>query len=293
MNVITGEKFQDLCEQHFSIPEFQPYELADNRFIDAVKYSSKSLSNSKFVYINLDIIGGPIDEKDLNAESSQTQIFKDKVDLPGLLRSFTNPFNLILHNNDHWFGEEHLWMFDIPNLNKIYSQNTTIKHERLIPLPIGIANSMWEWGNLDEWNSIEPLEEKDHEIYFNFTIEGGCRDVKRPDCYNKFKSLGVPWLDSLNYSSYLRDLNNYKFLVSPEGNGIDCHRTWEALYLKVIPIVDRNPVTEFYSRYFPMVLVDNWNKFSLKELDGMYENADWSNYELLFFDNFINTFLNE
>lgn len=293
MNVITGEKLQDICDIHFSIPEFQPYELADGRFIDAIKFSADEVKNGDFVYINLDIIRGPIDSKDLNEESSKTQIFKEEVDLKRILYSLSNPFSLILHNNDHWFGKEHLWMFDIPKLKKIYSQNTTITHERLVPLPIGIANSMWEWGNLDEWKTIEPLEEKDHNIYFNFTIEGGCRDVKRPDCYNKFKSLGVPWLESLDYSSYLKDLNNYKFLVSPEGNGIDCHRTWEALYLKVIPIVDRNPVTEFYSKYFPMVLVDNWSKFSLKELDGVYENADWCNYELLYFNNFKNTFIDE
>lgn len=291
MNVITGEKLQDLCQMHFSIPEFQPYELSDGRFINLKTFFPNEVQNGPLIYINLDIIRGPIEEKDLTEESRQTQIFKDQVDLHKLLSTFQNPFSLILHNNDHWFGEEHLWMFDIPNLRNIYSQNTIISHERLIPLPIGIANSMWEWGDLDVWKDIEPEKEKDHDIYFNFTIEGGCRDVKRPDCYNKLKRLGIPWIESKEYSTYLRDLNNYKFLVSPEGNGIDCHRTWEALYLKVIPIVDRNTVTEYYSKYFPMVLVDDWNKFSLKHLDRIYETADWSNYELLFFNNFTNTFI--
>lgn len=291
MDVITGEKLQDLCQIHFSIPEFQPYELSDGRFINAITFSAEEVHNGPLVYINLDIIRGPIEEKDLSEESKQTQVFKDKVDLKRILLSFKNPFSLILHNNDHWFGEEHLWMFDIPNLNLIYSQNTIISHERLIPLPIGVANSMWEWGNLNLWKDIEPEEEKDHDIYFNFTVEGGCRDVKRPDCFNKFKKLGIPWLESKEYSSYLKDLNNYKFLVSPEGNGIDCHRTWEALYLKVIPIVDRNPVTEYYSRYFPMVLVDDWNEFTLKDLDGVYESADWSNYDLLSFTKYIKNFL--
>ena len=33
---------------------------------------------------------------------------------------------------------------------------------------------------------------------------------------------------------------NFTFIYSPEGTGIDCHRTWEALYLNTIPIMKRN-----------------------------------------------------
>lgn len=292
MDVITGEKLQDLCQIHFSIPEFQPYELSDGRFINAVNFSADKVYNGPLVYINLDIIRGPIEEKDLNEESKKTQVFKDRVNLKKILTSFENPFSLIIHNNDHWFGQEHLWMFDIPNLKTIFSQNTIISHERLVPLPIGIANSMWPWGDLEVWDNIELQLVKEKDVYFNFTIEGGCRDVKRPDCYNRFKKLEVPWIESKEYPEYLKDLNKYKFIVSPEGNGIDCHRTWEGLYLKVIPIVDRNPVTEFYSTYFPMVLVDDWNTFTLEKLDGVYESADWSNHKLLSFKHYTKLFLN-
>ena len=30
----------------------------------------------------------------------------------------------------------------------------------------------------------------------------------------------------------------YRFGVSPRGNGLDCHRTWEMLYFGMIPIVE-------------------------------------------------------
>src|SRR5207237_409730 len=32
----------------------------------------------------------------------------------------------------------------------------------------------------------------------------------------------------------------YPYWLSPRGGGIDCHRTWEALYLDIIPIVWNN-----------------------------------------------------
>ena len=42
-----------------------------------------------------------------------------------------------------------------------------------------------------------------------------------------------------------------------------------------------------------MVLVNDWNTFSLDELKGVYENADWSNSYLLDFDNFIKKFIDD
>ena len=80
--------------------------------------------------------------------------------------------------------------------------------------------------------------------------------------------------------------------VAYKNHGVDCHRTWEALYLKTIPIVDRSLVTEYFSQFFPMVLVDNWNTFNLEQLEGVYENADWGNIHLLDFDNFVKQFIN-
>ena len=59
------------------------------------------------------------------------------------------------------------------------------------------------------------------------------------------------------------------------------------LYLKIIPICQRNVVTEHFAKLFPIVLVDDWNVFKLSDLDGVYDSADWSNYNLLDFDNFV------
>ena len=150
-----------------------------------------------------------------------------------------------------------------------------------------MGNFCWPYGDLDLLSNIKIKNNKKDFIYFNFTLEGGCRDVKRPDCYEKCKKLDIPWIENSNQSEYFNNLNNYKFIVSPEGNGIDCHRTWEALYLKVIPIVDRNYVTEYFSKLFPMVLVDDWKDFNTEGLEDTYKNADWKNYNLLDFSNFI------
>jgi hypothetical protein len=49
---------------------------------------------------------------------------------------------------------------------------------------------------------------------------------------------------SLNPSDYFETLPEYKFVISPEGNGIDCHRHYEALIAGCIPVIEHNPMTE-------------------------------------------------
>jgi len=41
----------------------------------------------------------------------------------------------------------------------------------------------------------------------------------------------------LSVRKYLHKMGEHRFILSPRGNGLDAHRTWEALLLGVIPIV--------------------------------------------------------
>ena len=53
----------------------------------------------------------------------------------------------------------------------------------------------------------------------------------------------------------------YSFWLSPRGNGIDCHRTWEALYLDIIPIVSHSTLDSLYSS-LPILVINNWNEIT-------------------------------
>jgi len=58
---------------------------------------------------------------------------------------------------------------------------------------------------------------------------------------------------------YLKALAGHRFVASPEGNGLDCHRTWEALYLGTIPIVLHSRAMEYFRDLgLPILLIDNW-----------------------------------
>ena len=64
------------------------------------------------------------------------------------------------------------------------------------------------------------------------------------------------------------------FVASPAGNGPDCHRTWEAIYLKVIPIVLKSEIDEIF-KMLPIYVIDTWDELlNLTELDllNIYNN---------------------
>ena len=56
----------------------------------------------------------------------------------------------------------------------------------------------------------------------------------------------------------------YSFVISPVGQGLDTHRTWEALILGCIPIIRKNPIVEVF-KDLPVLMVNKWSDIN-KEL---------------------------
>ena len=70
-----------------------------------------------------------------------------------------------------------------------------------------------------------------------------------------------------------KKLINYMFVACPEGNGIDTHRFWEALYLNVIPVTTNK---NFYSQFenLPILAINKWEdlgSFSEDDLNLFYQ----------------------
>ena len=80
---------------------------------------------------------------------------------------------------------------------------------------------------------------------------------------------------------YLRNISKSFFAVSPDGNGKDCHKTWEALYMKSIPIVKRWHGTERFKKLgIPMLMVDEWSEFKDLSLSEEVYNDLWNNFNV-------------
>jgi hypothetical protein len=61
--------------------------------------------------------------------------------------------------------------------------------------------------------------------------------------------------------------SQFPFVISPHGNGYDCHRTWEALCLGCIPIVKTSILDPMYEE-LPVLIVNSWSDVTLDLLQN-------------------------
>ena len=273
MDIVSGEKLQNLCDYYLGTQDQFDY----NPFI----------KSQQFKHLCIDSLD--IANQIANVNISNLFCYIENLDthlhvLLYVLSHIKTPFNIFFHNGDTTFTREHSnALLENKNISCIYSQNLSIHpHDRLKPLPIGIANSMWSHGNIYTWaSSLQmPLLSKQHLIYFYFEIHTNVH--KRQACFDIIKSKGVKSQPKKSLPDYIQALSTFKFAICPEGNGIDTHRFWECLYLKVIPICPRNIVTEYYSKMFPVVLLDRWEDLNIDAIGAFYKTCNWSNYYKLF-----------
>jgi hypothetical protein len=80
----------------------------------------------------------------------------------------------------------------------------------------------------------------------------------------------------------LQNQSQYAFVISPHGNGLDCHRTWEALVLGCIPIVKTSPLDSLFED-LPVWIVREWSDVTEENMRGIveaYKNTQF-NYDKL------------
>ena len=193
--------------------------------------------------------------------------------LTSILPHRTKPFVLVTHNSDDSILESHKTsILNHPLLLHMYSQNTHIRHPKLTALPIGIANAHWPHGSVENFQTMirnaRPFSQKKSRVYAN--VNKNTNLNHRSQVMNSVQR--YPFVDMVppnkGHAAYLAELSSYKWVVSPKGNGVDCHRLWECLYARCVPLLDDTEnAREFKEMGFPVILVKDWNALSLDFLE--------------------------
>jgi hypothetical protein len=80
-------------------------------------------------------------------------------------------------------------------------------------------------------------------------------------------------------SFYFAELPCYKFIISPEGNGIDCHRHYEALMAGCIPIIEDNPLVRKKYIGCPILYTKDYSEINLSYLEQKYKEMIDEKYD--------------
>ena len=196
---------------------------------------------------------------------------------------------IITHNSDHA-------LYDSPtndqngiNINELtcwkkwFGQNSF--SNTVIPLPIGFENLRWEsgYGPKTDWliearsKNVNPSKM----VYLNCNKNTSLH--ARQHCYNVATQMKYATVDepSLTYQQYLSKIQDHKFVLSPRGNGLDCHRTWEVLMLKRVPIIKREGSMEHLYSELPVLFVNEWEDLNELDLDQIYEEYSFESQDYL------------
>ena len=78
---------------------------------------------------------------------------------------------------------------------------------------------------------------------------------------------------------YFESLPSYKFVISPEGNGIDCHRHYEALLAGCIPIIEKNKLIEEKYKGCPILYTTDYSEITPQYLNEKYKEMTTTLYD--------------
>jgi hypothetical protein len=237
-------------------------------------YNFSNLKENNTLYIKTDVI---------NIFSHRISEIKCKFILVSGSSDYTIPTDQFLNIN------EFLNILNNENLIHWYAENCIYSHPKITNLPIGIdyhTLNKYEiyWGPMNK-----PIEQENELINVKNTSKHFCqREVKiYSNChfltntrygYNRVEALNNISKELLylepnkidRKTTWIKQLN-YAFVLSPSGNGLDCHRTWEALVLGCIPIVKTSGIDSLYID-LPVLVVNQWSDVTQELLLNTIEN---------------------
>ena len=203
----------------------------------------------------------------------------------------SDPYILISHNADHGAPAEFEDYLNDPKILRWFAQNPTIRHhEKFEAIPIGIQNRyvckdrLQNFVIFDEYRLQHKIE-KNCLVGLNFVRSNWLPRQIAYDCF--INRTYCHQILSENHLDYLMKMSRAKFIISPVGNGLDCHRTWEAIIVGAIPILISSQLDELLQD-LPVCIVTDWHIVTEEFLEKMYtqiqENRKQSVIEKVTYD---------
>lgn len=171
------------------------------------------------------------------------------------------------------------------NITRVFTKNYSGEDSRVKAIPVGR-----DWRNIDlarEIVSIETISSWSQRKHAYLNISTNTHDLRKK-IYERFKF--ESWVESrpatkhgvyyLKHVDYLRELATCKFVFAPRGYTKDSYRAWDSLYMKSIPLIDRNSHTESVYDKLPVAFVSDWEDVNVLWLERKMQEILCSEFDL-------------
>jgi len=209
------------------------------------------------------------------------------------IRSDLSDLKIITHESDYAITKD---IFDLKpaNVEKGYAINVNYDHKNLIPIPLGIANSYC--GITLKVNNLNSLKYSPTKLlYINHRVNTNPEERQWIYDYFSDKEWCTIKTPNLSLEEYKIDLDDHKFMLCPNGNGIDTHRLWECLYHKgIIPVIESH-VNYKMCELYPVLIVHSFKDLTEEFLKQKYHEIKSKDFdsEILSVDYIINKIKNK
>jgi len=310
MEVIEGVALSELCDYSFGDQSGQWSGIYTSFMKDA------NLINTEFVskvfeiqkernYMTLFIDNIRLYKRDIKEVKPQDKPYvnelMDRNNLLKLCGNFSNMKFIIFTNLEDTPIDEHIHTMIPSNVLCISAVNAISHGNRVIPAPYGVQRRMISQdnriGDLEAYMECVP-ENPSGLLYVSHNENSnpervGIKDLFRDKSWAQVNEKRAP------YSVFLYNLANSKFMICPKGNAIDCHRNWEVIYMRRVPVMIRHPYLETLFENYPVLFVDKYSDVTEELLlanNDLFKRAqtmDLSNLTLpKFFDNIVDRYVN-
>lgn len=190
---------------------------------------------------------------------------------------------LIIHNYDNIPSNAEMTVIS-KRFNDVYSVNWLGDKTIATPIPIGLENwSILRNGVPTDFiklidKGLLPTSKRSIRILSSFSIETNSTERSRAIEFSRSNGDVFQMPTFTSPKKYREMISNSAFVLSPPGNGADCHRTWEAIYLGAIPIVLKK-YWPFGHLDLPVLAVEDWSE--IPKLITAFSDCNQSSIEEL------------
>ena len=227
-------------------------------FIDNIRLYKRNIPSTK-----------PQDRDYVNALMARS-------DLLDLCSNFTQMKFIIFTNLEDTPIDDQIRVPD--NVLCISAVNAIAYGDKVIPAPYGVQRRMNQ--------SDDRIEKLIDSMEYVSSNPRGLLYVSHNESSNA-KRLGIKslfydkdWAEvneqRVPYNVFLYNLSSSKFMICPVGNAIDCHRNWEVIYMRRVPVMTRDPYLEELYKDYPVLFVDDFSQVTkelLIENDDLFQRA--------------------
>ena len=275
MKLISGPAVADLCDYSFGDQAGMVGGVYGAFMNDANSSNTDFLCDKEVIKLFIDNIR--LYHRPIKCGNKKDQVWinglQKRNDLMKLCAHYPEKKFIIFCNNEDTAINSDI---DIPdNVLGIFAANAVGFKDKLYPFPYGVGRRLS--ANDERQSILHAAMEKDpkpkkllyinHAEHTNISARGNIREIFSKRSY---ATVG----EAVNYETYLREIQDHKFMICPQGNAVDCHRNWEVLYLKRVPIMVKNDYLQELYKDYPVLWVNDFSKITKTVLSNAQDLCD-------------------